>query len=270
MKKMIISLILSATLLISLVTAVYAESVESAVGYTPADVMEWYLADPDDGDMTGQSANVAARMVENLVYVAGLNANEEQLERLSGILEAMSGLKANEEITAEQKLGVNCVYIVQALTVLARESDRAGVYGEQLQGIIDYYNEVDATVDSPDVQAVNALYTSVKLAALVVEESCPSQEQIDQIEAGLSELDAENEDASNTFEQMIIGTRWLRKMLGAFAKLNNSNCIDTIEHEMEIREGIVADMSDPMEIVNQYLTSSMFALGLFTGDYSLE
>jgi len=264
--KKIISVILTAALLVSLVTAAYAES---ALGYTPTDIMEWYLTDPDDVDVTEQSANVAARLVENLVYVAGLNANDEQLERLTGILDALTEVRANEEITAEQKLGVNCVYIVQALTVLARESDPTGVYGEQLQGIIDHYNEVDATVDSPDVQAVNALYTADKLAALVVEECCASQDQIDQIEAGLSELNAESEAATIAFDHMIIGTKWLRKLLGAFAKLNNPNCIDAINQEMEAREGIIAEMTDPMEIVNQYLISSMFALGLFTGDYSL-
>ena len=172
-------------------------------------------------------------------------------------------------LTAEQALGVNCVYIAQALTVLCNESDPEGVHADTVQGIIDQYNEIDATVDTPEMQTVNALFTAVKLAAVVVEECCASQDQIDQIEAGLAELDAENEAAVNVFDQMVVGSKWLRKMLGAFAKLNNTNCIDLVEQEMEAREVIVAEMTDPMEITNQYLISSMFALGIFTGDYSL-
>ena len=264
--KKIIKLTLTALLLIAFAAAAFAES---AVGYTPTDVMEWYLTDPNDVEMTEQAANVASRVVENLVYVASLNANDEQLQRLTGILEAVDEVRANAEVTADQKLGVNCVYIVQALNVLCNESDPEGVHADTVQGIIDQYNEIDATVDTPEMQTVYALFTAIKLAAVVTEECCSTQEQIDQIEAGLSELDAENEAAEDVYGQMVVGSKWLRKLLGAFSKLNNTNCIAAIEQEMELRKGIVAEMTDPMEITNQYLTSSMFALGLFTGDYSL-
>lgn len=265
--KKIISLILTAMLVVSLVASAYAES---AVGFTPTDVMQWYLEDLDDANPTVQSSYIAAHLVENLVYVTGLNANEEQLDSLESIMSTLREVWNDTELSDEQRLGIHCVYILKTLIVLAHESDPSGTYNELLQGIVDDYNEADATIKTADMQAVNALYTSVKLAALVVEECCTSQEQIDQIEAGLSELNAESKAASVAYDHMIIGTKWLRKMLGAFAKLNNPNCADAIDQEKELREGIVAEMTEPMEIVNQYLTSSMFVLGLFTGDYSLN
>ena len=78
-----IKLILTALLLVSLAAAAFAES---AVGYTPADVMDWYLADQDNAaDIIDQTLNAASRVVENLAYVASFNANEEQLEKLTGI-----------------------------------------------------------------------------------------------------------------------------------------------------------------------------------------
>ena len=266
--KKIISLILAALLLISFA----AVSAESAVGYTPADVLVWFDVD-DEGaaNVTEQSVNAAFRVVENLVYVASLNADEGQLEALQGILDAITDLRSNQDVTAEQQLGIGCVHIMQTLIVLCNESDPQGVYADQLQDIIDSYNELDATVDTPEVQAVNALYSSIKLAAMVVEECCTSQDQIDQIEAGLTELDAENEAAQNVYEQMVVGAKWLRKLLGAFAKLNNSNCIETIEQEMTLREALIADNDmGPQESLFQYLASSMYALAIFTGDYTIE
>ena len=265
--KKIIKLTLTALLLVAYAAVAVAES---AVGYTPTDVMDWYLADQDNAeDITDQAANAASRVVENLVYVASLNANDEQLERLMGISNAVDEARGNVDIDGSQRLGVYCVYIVQALRVLCNESDPEGVHADTVQGIIDQYNEIDATVDTPEMHTVYALVTAIKLTTVVVEECCTTQDQIDQIEAGLAELDAENEAAENVYGQMVVGSKWLRKLLGAFAKLNNANCIDLIEQELEAREGIVAVMTDPMEITNQYLTSSMFALGLFTGDYSL-
>lgn len=85
--KKIIKLTLTALLLVAYAAVAVAES---AVGYTPTDVMDWYLADQDNAeDITDQAANAASRVVENLVYVASLNANDEQLERLMGISNAV-------------------------------------------------------------------------------------------------------------------------------------------------------------------------------------
>ena len=266
--KKIISIILTAALLVSLVTAAYAES---AVGYTPTDVMEWYLADQDNAaDIYDQAANAASRVVENLAYVASLNANDEQLAILTDALNGVDELRGNMDVDSKQRLGVYCAYIMRTLRVLCDESDPTGVYADTVQNIIDEFNAYDENVDTADLQTVYALFASVKLATVVTEECCTSQDQIDQIEAGLAELDAENEAAANVFDQMVVGSKWLRKMLGAFAKLNNANCIDLVEQELEAREVIVAEMTDPMEITNQYLASSMYALGIFTGDYGLE
>lgn len=268
--KKIISLILTAMLAVTFISGAYAE--ESPVGYTPTDVLEWYEeGDEAAADASGQAANAVFRLVENLVYTASLNADSDQQGELTGILDTLTGLGSDEEITAEQQLGAGSACIARALAVLCGEADPEGVHADTVQGIIDEYNEVDKTVDSPEEQTVYALFTSVKLAALLVEESCTSQEQIDQVGAGLDGMDAENEAAADVYEQMDVGAKWLRKMLGAFAKLNNPDCIETVEEELARREALIAkDDMGPVQLLVQYLTSSMYTMGIFTGDYTLE
>ena len=118
---------------------------------------------------------------------------------------------------------------------------------------------------------MNALFTSVKLATLLVEECCTSQELIDQLQSGVSEMSAENEAAENASEQMVIGAKWLRKMRGAFAKLNNSNCISMIEQEWNLRESLIVENElNANQTLVQYLASSVYAMAIFTGFYTVE
>ncbi|MBQ9325933.1 MAG: hypothetical protein IJ246_09185 [Clostridia bacterium] len=266
--KKIISLVLAAIMLICC-TSVFAES---PLSFTPADVLEWLAAgDQNAADVDEQAANASYNLGLALAYVTSLNANEDQLASLQDILNALVEVRDNEELSASQKQGVNCAYIVRLLTLLCKESDVEGVHAERLQGYIDSYNEADESIDSSEGQTVNALFTSVKLATLLVEECCTSQELIDQLQSGVSEMSAENEAAENASEQMVIGAKWLRKMLGAFAKLNNSNCISMIEQEWNLRESLIVENElNANQTLVQYLASSVYAMAIFTGFYTVE
>ena len=245
---------------------------ESAVGFTPEDVLRW-LEDDDKyaEDATQQSVNASYRLAEMLVYVDGLNANEENLETLQSILDTLNELSKSEDLSAYQCLASGCVQVVRALVVLANEADPNGVYGDTLQEIVDTYNAGNDAVETADGQTVNALYTAMKLTTLVVKESCTSQDQIDQIDAGLAEFDAENEAAGDIYDQMAVCAKWLRKMLGAFAKLNNPNCAGDIDIQMErVENYISSDQMSSEQTTFQYLCASIYAMAIFTGYMTME
>ena len=267
--KKIISIVLVAALLVCFTATALAES---AVGYTPRDVLQW-LEENDEfaKDATEQSVNASHRLAEMLVYIDSLNADEEALETLQDILNAVKEAGNSEDLSPFQSLATGSVQIARALVVLANESDPNGVYGDTLQGLIDDYNAGNDAVDSADGQTVVALFAAVRLAALVVKESCTSQDQIDQIDAGLAELDAENEAAGDMYDQMAAAAKWLRKMLGAFAKLHNPGCADDINAELENTENHIAseDMG-PKQVTFQYLCASIYAMAIFTGDLSMD
>ena len=200
-----------------------------------------------------------------------MNANEDQLETLQSILDAVKEIGEDADASPYQNLAVSCVQVLRALVVLANESDPNGVYGETLEGIIEDYNRVNDAVETADAQSANALFTAMKVTSLVVKECCASQEQIDQIDEGLAQFDAENEAAADVNEQTVVCARWLRRMLGAFAKLNNAGCAGDIDAQRERTEDVITsgDLNLEQKTV-QYLASSVYALAIFTGDMTME
>ncbi|MBQ8093927.1 MAG: hypothetical protein IJ242_10175 [Clostridia bacterium] len=267
--KKIISLILTAMFLITFTAGAFAESV---IGYTPEDVVQ-AMMERDESAETAQEQLVLAThsLVEQLVYVTSLNANEEQINTLKGILEDIEDVRDNTEITQSASLATGSIGIIRTLLVLARESDPNGVHADLLQNIIDSHNANDDAVETADEQTVNAFFTAIRLTALVVEESCNSQEQIDEIEAGLGQLAEEIEAAENIDAQLVVATKWLRKLLGAFAKLHNPSCADDINSQMEGTENyIVSEELSPIQSASQYVVASVYAISIFTGYMTLN
>ncbi len=267
--KKFISIILTVVLFVTFAATALAES---AFGYTPDQVVQ-RLEEYDQyaEDAIQQAVNASHRLAEDLVYVDSLNANDETRETLQTILDAVAELDNDSEISAVQSLAGGTVQIVRALVVLANEADPNGVYGETLEAIIQNYNTTNDAVQTADEQVVNALYTAVRLAELVVKESCTSQEQIDQIDEGAAQFAADDEAAEGVEAQMAVGAKWLRKMLGAFAKLNNPNCIEDIDSQMEGVENYIAseDMGQK-QVLFQYLLASIYAINIFTGYLHLD
>ena len=267
--KKTISLLLAALLFVTFTSAAFAES---AFGYTPQDVLQW-LEENDEAaeNATEQAVNASHRLAEMLVYVDSLNENEEAHETLQSILDALTELRNSEDVSPFQSLASGSVQIVRALVVLANESDPNGVYGDALENIVQVYNTGNDAAETADAQTVNALYTAVNLTTLVVKESCSSQDQIDQIDAGLAEFAEEDKAADGIDGQMAVGAKWLRKLLGAFAKLHNPNCAADIDTQMEhVEDLIVSEGLDSKQTTFQYLVASVYAMAIFTGYMTME
>ena len=265
--KKIISLILAALLLTTLVSAALAES---AI-LTPAEVVDKLLEyDQYQEDAEGQAANAAQRLAEMMVYIASLNAGEGHMETLRGILDTLNEAEGSDAGVL-QYIGIGCVQTVQALIVLAQESDPDGVYEESLDAIIDAHNAGDADAETASEQIVNALFTCVKLTALIDQESCSTQDQFDQIVASGDQINADLDAAGTVEDQMAVGAKWLCKLLGAFAKLHNPDCAADIEAQIEGRESYIAEEEmGPKQALYQYLTGSIYNMGIFTGAVTMD
>ena len=256
-----------------MLTALATTSIaESAVNYTPEDVFgRMEENDQYAEDAVGQCVNVSHRLAEMIVYVDSLNADEAHNEALGEILADLTALREDEEIADEKSFAAGCVDILRALVALAEESDAEGAAASDLEGIIADYNAGLESAEIVETETVQALYASVKVTSLVALESCSSQDQFDQIQAGMGEFAADDEAAANVSEQMAVGAKWLRKMLGAFSKLHNPDCAGTIDRGMSLREEkIASDTESAVQATMQYLASSVYALGIFTGYYTLE
>ena len=265
--KKFISLILSVMLLVSCCGA-FAE--DTTFGYTPQNVLEWM--EENDQYAEGaleQAVNVSHRLAEMIIYIAGINASEEQVETLGEIINTLAEARESDEISPNQSLATGCMGVTRALVVLAQESDPNGVYQANLDSILEAHDANDDAVETADGQSINALFTAVKVTALICEEASSSQDQIDQIEAGLQECSAEADAAASADEQLAVGAKWLRKMLGAFSKLMNPGCADDIDEELRLKEEYIAEVeATPLQTAFQYLTSSVYAMAVFTGYYT--
>ena len=267
--KKLISILLTVIMLVSFCGAAMAESADDD-SFTPNDVLQW-LHDTDQKaeDVDGQLVNGAIRLAQILVCVDNANANEEQSKALDDILERLSATNADDNLGMDQRFATGAIQVVAALEILARQSDSEGKNAQIADNLKEEFLKNDEAVTTPSEQAVNALYSAVKFAALAAEENCTSQDMVDQIEEGLTQVGQEDAAASTVGEKLAVGSKWLFKMLGAFTKLQGEDKIQSIENVTNNTEAGV-EGAGSLQATATWLYSCVYACGVLTGAMTVD
>ena len=267
--KKLISILLTVIMLVSFCGAAMAESADDD-SFTPNDVLQW-LHDTDQKveDVDGQLVNGAIRLAQILVCVDNANANEEQSKALDDILERLSATNADDNLGMDQRFATGAIQVVAALEILARQSDSEGKNAQIADNLKEEFLKNDEAVTTPSEQAVNALYSAVKFAALAAEENCTSQDMVDQIEEGLTQVGQEDAAASTVGEKLAVGSKWLFKMLGAFTKLQGEDKIQSIENVTNNTEAGV-EGAGSLQATATWLYSCVYACGVLTGAMTVQ
>ena len=121
----------------------------------------------------------------------------------------------------ELKLATGLIRTFDGLYLFSDQVDREGKYEEYVESIVGSYAAQNDNAANATDQSVNALYQSVKLVALLVEEHSTSQDMIDQIEAGLTQFGEDMDGCETAGEHLSNGAYWLCKMFGALGKLRD-------------------------------------------------
>ena len=268
--KKLISILLTVMMLVPFCGAAMAENNSEGDGFTPKDVLQWLDdSDKEAQDADGQLINGAMRLAEMLVCVDSVNANEEQNEALQSILGRLAIAKSDESLGQDQMFATGTIEVVEALELLARQVDGEGKNAQIADNLKDEFLKGNDAAPTPSDQAVNALYSAVKFAALAAEECCPSQDMVDQIEEGLTPVSQDDAAASTVGEKLVVGSRWLFKMLGAFTKLQGEDKVQSIENLTNNTEAGVADYG-PLQAAATWLYSSVYACGVLTGAMTVD
>lgn len=214
--KKFLSMILAVLMLGSLSSAAFADG-----GLTPDMVLMWL----DEGEEASanaeeQVANGALRLAEMMVALDNVNLTTDDLDRAQNILDILESVDTPDEDNY-LKIATGAIRAFDGLLLFSEQLDREGKYGEYTDQILDSFTEQDAKMENTKGQAVNALYQSVKLAALLAEVHCSNQDMVDQIEAGLTEFSNDEDACVTADDQLANGARWLCKMLTALTKLRS-------------------------------------------------
>ena len=217
--KKLISILLALLMLASLATTAFAEE---NVAFNQALVIKWLDEGDDDAvDVDGQLANGALRLAEMVVAVNNwLVASQEEVDRAEAVLSALTEVDT-PDVLDETKLAAGTMKALEALLLLANQVDREDKYEAYIEKIVEDFTAQNESMTTGKGQAVNALYQSVKVMALLIEENCTSEEMVQQVEAGLTQFGEDEEATTTVDEQLCNGAYWLCKMTAAFAKMVN-------------------------------------------------
>jgi hypothetical protein len=267
--KKLISILLTVIMLVSFSGAAMAENTGDN-GFSPKDVLQWLdKTEKQTEDVDGQLVNGAYRLAQMLVCIDTANADEEQSKALDDILKRLSEANADDSLGLDQRFATGAIQVVQALEILAHQMDKEGKNGQIADNFKAEFLKNDEAISTPSEQAVNALYSAVKFAALAAEECCTSQDMVDQIEEGLTQVGQEDAAASTVGEKLVVGSKWLFKMLGAFTKLQGEDKIQSIENITNNTEAGVAN-AGPLQATATWLYSCVYACGVLTGAMTVD
>lgn len=260
--KRLLSVLLAVMMLLSLGSVAFAE--EADQGITQEKVLQWLDEGEDAAEsVQGQLANGALRLAEMVVAVnSKLVASEEENDRAEAVLDALAEV-SDSDAGEETILAAGTIKALEALLLLANQMDREDKYEAYIEQIVDTFSAQNEQMTSGKGQAVNALYQSVRVMALLTEEHCTSEEMIQQVEAGLTQF-AEDEEATVTADdQLANGARWLCKMTAALAKLlsQDSAAVSSIEEMMKDNETLDAQQDNAGQQAVIWLYGSVHMMG---------
>lgn len=221
MKKHI-SMLLAILLLVSFCTNTYAEETEGLI-LTPDIVME-RLEEGDSFARTAeeQSVNGVYRLAEMLGIAAALRATDEECAYVNECLENM--YEGNEQnLSNQQKLALGAMQVFNFLEMIAEQEDPAMQYQNNRESLKASFNDGDDAAIDAVQQTVNALYSAIYMAALILEELCPTEDMIANVKDELDAFSRDDDACGYANDQIVNGAYWLQRMLTALDTLVSPN-----------------------------------------------
>lgn len=266
--KKLMSILLALAMFMSLGTAAFAEENQ---GITQDLVIKWLDEGDDEAvDVDGQLANGALRLAEMVVAVNNwLLASQEELDRGEAVLSALTEIDT-PDVLDETKLAGGTIKALEALFLLANQMDRDDKYEAYVEQIYEAFTAQNEEMNTGKGQAVNALYQSVRVVALLIEENCTSDEMIQQVEAGLTQFAEDDEATTTVDEQLCNGAYWLCKMTAALAKLVNQDNIEMIEEMVADYQEISDDTEGVLQRTVTWLYGSVRMFGVLADEFEAK
>lgn len=266
--KKLISILLALLMLASLATTAFAEE---NVAFNQALVIKWLDEGDDDAvDVDGQLANGALRLAEMVVAVNNwLVASQEEVDRAEAVLSALTEVDT-PDVLDETKLAAGTMKALEALLLLANQVDREDKYEAYIEKIVEDFTAQNESMTTGKGQAVNALYQSVKVMALLIEENCTSEEMVQQVEAGLTQFGEDEEATTTVDEQLCNGAYWLCKMTAAFAKMVNQDNIEMIEGMVADYQEVSDDTEGTLQRTVTWLYGSVRMFGVLADEFQAK
>ena len=141
---------------------------------------------------------------------------------------------------------------------------------EKVEQIYEAFTAQNEEMNTGKGQAVNALYQSVRVVALLIEENCTSDEMIQQVEAGLTQFGEDDEATTTVDEQLCNGAYWLYKMTAALAKLVNQDNIEMIEEMVADYQEISDDTEGVLQRTVTWLYGSVRMFGVLADEFEAK
>ena len=213
MKKHI-SMLLAILLLVSFCTNTYAEETEGLI-LTPDIVME-RLEEGDSfaGTAEEQSVNGVYRLAEMLGIAAALRATDEECAYVNVRVVHQRGLGG---------LALGAMQVFNFLEMIAEQEDPAMQYQNNRESLKASFNDGDDAAIDAVQQTVNALYSAIYMAALILEELCPTEDMIANVKDELNAFSRDDDACGYANDQIVNGAYWLQRMLTALDTLVSPN-----------------------------------------------
>ena len=212
--KKLISMLLVLLMLVSLCANACAEETKELI-FTPDIVME-RLEEGDHLAWTAeeQTVNGVFRLAEMLGTATAIRASDEECENVNACLERIYESEA-QDFDNQQKLAVGAMQVFNLLEMIAEQEDPAMKYQSNRDSLREYFSDGDDDAQNAKQQTVNALYSAAQMAALILEEFCPTEEMIAYIEEELEAFSRDNNVCEDADDQIVNGAYWLQRMLTA-------------------------------------------------------
>ena len=270
MKKQI-SLLLAILMLLSLCANAFAEETGELI-FTPDIVMD-RLEKGDDSARTAedQTVNGVYRLVEMLGTAAAVRATDEDCEIINAYLERIyDGDEQN--LSNQQKLAIGAMQAFNILEFIAEQEDPQVKYQSNRDAIREYFSDGDDEARDARDQTLNALYSAVYMAALILEEMCPTKEMIASIDEELNAFSDDNNICQAVDDQIVNGAYWLQRMLtGIVSYLSPSDAYMNTVFDMSAE--IAQDANNQTDLENElvvWLYSCVQMSGLFAEELLSE
>jgi hypothetical protein len=266
--KRTISILLAVLMLASLCTGAYA----AELPFTPYDVLDHM----DEGDALArtsedQAVNGMCCLVDMLSIAAMVRATDEEYEYANACLDRLYDDEA-QELSNLQTLALGAIQVFNLLELLAEQEDANMMNEENREALRISFNRGDENAQDAKQQMVNALYNSILMAALIVEEINPSRDVIASVAQELEDFSRDEDACRDVNDQMVNGAYWLQRMLTAMASLLSADEAITDEI-MELSEvntynaNIQTDLEDELAV---WLYSCVQMAGYYTEELLAE
>ena len=214
--KRIISLLLVSVLLFSLGVIGYAETLTADLVLERLDATETECETPEDRVVNG-----AMRLAEMIVTLDSMSIEtQEEADQLNNILDNLEAINVPEESFAHKR-GVALTRVLDGLVIFQEQFDREGRYTDQLNMILESFDTCDDKAETASEQAMNALYHCVRLASLIAQEQCSTQNMVNQVKNETAAFQAGDEAAADLSAKFVNGGEALLRMLTAIASLRD-------------------------------------------------